>query len=123
MCREIQMGVAAAQRALVHGNLGADIRDVDRTGVVYGSDYIMTVPTEFITSMRLCATAPGSKDNQFIYDDWASNGIPKVDPLWLLKFLPNMPASHIAIHNDLRGPNNSITMREASPNLAIARRS
>jgi 3-oxoacyl-[acyl-carrier-protein] synthase II len=120
MCREIQMGVAAAQRALIHGNLGADIRDVDRTGVVYGSDYIMTVPTEFITSMRLCATAPGSKDNQFIYDDWASNGIPKVDPLWLLKFLPNMPASHIAIHNDLRGPNNSITMREASPNLAIA---
>ena len=44
MCREIQMGVAAAQRALVHGNLGADIRDVDRTGVVYGSDYIMTGP-------------------------------------------------------------------------------
>ena len=29
--------------------------------------------------------------------------------------LPNMPASHIAIYNDLRGPNNSITMREASP--------
>src|SRR3989304_3192978 len=40
-------------------------------------------------------------------------------PLWMLKYLPNMPASHIAIYNDLRGPNNSLTMREASSNLAI----
>jgi len=31
-----------------------------------------------------------------------------------------MPASHIAIYNDLRGPNNSITLREASGNLAVA---
>ena len=31
-----------------------------------------------------------------------------------------MPACHVAIYNDLRGPNNSITVREASSNLAIA---
>jgi 3-oxoacyl-[acyl-carrier-protein] synthase II len=31
-----------------------------------------------------------------------------------------MPACHVAIYNDLRGPNNSITVREASANLAIA---
>jgi 3-oxoacyl-[acyl-carrier-protein] synthase II len=43
-----------------------------------------------------------------------------VTPLWLLKYLPNMPASHVAIYNDLRGPNNSITLREASANLAVA---
>jgi 3-oxoacyl-[acyl-carrier-protein] synthase II len=30
-----------------------------------------------------------------------------------------MPASHIAIYNDLRGPNNSITVREASAGAAI----
>ena len=40
-------------------------------------------------------------------------------PLWMLKYLPNMPASHVAIYNDLRGPNNSLTMREAAGNLAI----
>jgi 3-oxoacyl-[acyl-carrier-protein] synthase II len=115
MCREIQMGVAAAQRALAHGKLSPESRDPDRTGVVYGSDYIMTVPNEFVTSMRQCAAG-----REFVYDQWAPAGIPKVDPLWLLKFLPNMPASHIAIYNDLRGPNNSLTMREASPNLAVA---
>ena len=30
-----------------------------------------------------------------------------------------MPASHVAIYNDLRGPNNSITHREAAANLAV----
>ena len=31
-----------------------------------------------------------------------------------------MPASHIAIYNDLRGPSNSLTVREASGHLAIS---
>jgi 3-oxoacyl-[acyl-carrier-protein] synthase II len=51
---------------------------------------------------------------------WAEDGLAKVEPLWLLKYLPNMPASHVAIYNQLRGPSNSITVREASPALALA---
>ena len=43
----------------------------------------------------------------------------QLSPLWLLKYLPNMPASHIAIYNDFRGPNNSLTLREAAANLAV----
>jgi 3-oxoacyl-[acyl-carrier-protein] synthase II len=42
-----------------------------------------------------------------------------MNPLWMLSYLPNMPASHIAIFNDLRGPNNSLTMREAAGVMAI----
>src|SRR5262249_45597303 len=49
-----------------------------------------------------------------------ADGLKKVDPLWLLKYLPNMPASHIAIYNDLRGPSNSLIHREASANLSLA---
>jgi 3-oxoacyl-[acyl-carrier-protein] synthase II len=45
--------------------------------------------------------------------------MPRITPLWLLKYLPNMPASHIAIYNDLRGPSNSLTLREASGHLAV----
>jgi 3-oxoacyl-[acyl-carrier-protein] synthase II len=114
MCREIQMGVAAAQRALTSAGLSPGDFDVERIGVVYGSDYILTMPEEFNDGIR------GSmQDGEFQYDMWAAHGLPKVTPLWLLKYLPNMPASHIAIYNDLRGPSNSITMREASSNLAI----
>ena len=42
-----------------------------------------------------------------------------MSPLWLLKYLPNMPASHLAIYNDFRGPNNSLTLREAAANAAL----
>ena len=116
MSREIQYGVAAAQLALA--DAGIEFGDVDpnRTGVVYGCDYIMTLPGEFTDAVRSCIEA----DGQFHFDRWAEDGLTKITPLWLLKYLPNMPASHIAIFNDFRGPNNSITLREASANLAMA---
>ncbi len=115
MCREIQMGVAAAQRALMDAGLKPGGYDVDRTGVVFGSDYILSGPDEFVDAMVNCRDA----NKRFDYDRWAEQGIPRITPLWLLKYLPNMPASHIAIYNDLRGPSNSLTMREASANSAI----
>ena len=115
MCREIQMGVAAAQRALASAELRSGQYDPDQTGVMYGSDYILTVPGEFSDAISHCL----NDDHTFDFSRWAEDGLPRVTPLWLLKYLPNMPASHVAIYNDLRGPNNSITMREASANLAI----
>ncbi len=115
MCREIQMGVAAAQRALAGAGLRAGAFDVERTGVVFGSDYILSGPDEFVDAMANCL----DDERQFDFPRWAGEGIPRITPLWLLKYLPNMPASHIAIYNDLRGPSNSLTMREASSLLAV----
>jgi 3-oxoacyl-[acyl-carrier-protein] synthase II len=115
MCREIAMGVAAAQRALAHAGLTSGKYDPDRTGCVYGSDHIMTAPEEFSAGVAACRDAQG----RFQFSRWGDEGLKKVEPLWLLKYLPNMPGSHIAIYNDLRGPSNSITLREASGNLAI----
>ncbi len=116
MCREIQMGVAVAQLALTDAGLDSESRDRDRTGVVYGCDYIMSLPGEFADGIRKCLSPEG----KFEFERWGNEGKPEVNPLWLLKYLPNMPASHIAIYNDLRGPNNSITVREASAGAAVA---
>ncbi len=115
MCRESQMGVAAAQRAIADAKLAAAGLDPDRIGVVFGSDYMLTEPEEFVSAMRTCAP-----DLQpFDFARWGVSGMPQLSPLWLLKYLPNMPASHIAIYNDYRGPNNSLTLREAASNLAV----
>ena len=116
MCREIQMGVAAAQLAMTDAGLEPGGYDSDRTGVVCGADYIMTLPEEFTEGVKNCL----DEQKRFEFDRWAEDGLPKVTPLWLLKYLPNMPASHIAIYNDMRGPNNSITLREPAANLAVA---
>ena len=73
------------------------------------------MPDEFMWGIEKCRDAEG----RFVYNRWATDGMPQLSPLWLLKYLPNMPASHVAIFNDLRGPNNSITLREAASNLAV----
>ncbi|HEY5314977.1 MAG TPA: beta-ketoacyl-[acyl-carrier-protein] synthase family protein [Pirellulales bacterium] len=116
MCRESQMGVAAAQRAINDAGLSPTNHDPERTGVVYGSDYMLTMPDEFTASIRECIVDADG----FQFSRWAGPGMEKMPPLWLLKYLPNMPASHIAIYNDMRGHSNSITHREAAANLAIA---
>ncbi|MEQ1825000.1 MAG: beta-ketoacyl synthase N-terminal-like domain-containing protein [Pirellula sp.] len=116
MCREIEMGVAACQMALAHSGLAApELRNPERTGIVFGSDYILTRPEEFADGVTACFDA----DKHFDMKKWPTVGRPKVNPLWLLKYLPNMPASHVAIYNDLRGPSNSVTIREASSSASI----
>ena len=69
---------------------------------------------------RAASATASDERGKFDFRQWGEKGLPAVEPLWLLKYLPNLPASHIAIFNDLHGPNNSLTMREASSNLAIA---
>ncbi len=115
MCREIQMGVAASQKALTHAGLSHGSYDPTEFGVSFGCDHVVTTPDEFAEGIRACTDAGRS----FAYDRWGSDGLANVSPLWLLKYLPNMPASHVAIFNELRGPNNSLTYREAAGNLAI----
>jgi 3-oxoacyl-[acyl-carrier-protein] synthase II len=115
ICREAQMGIAAAQLALRDAGLSIGKYEPERTGVVFGSDYMITAPDEFTTAIRKCL----GPDGRFQFSRWAKEGLTEMNPLWLLKYLPNMPGSHLAIYNDLRGPNNSLTLREASSNLAV----
>ena len=115
MCRESQMAVAAAQRALQSAGEPAAYHPPERFGCVFGSDYMLTLPDDFTAGIAACRAADGSFD----FNRWATDGMPLLNPLWLLKYLPNMPASHIAIYNDLRGPSNSLTLREASGHLAV----
>ena len=115
MCRECQMGVAAAQWALADAGLKLGSVDPDRTGISFGADYMLSVPEEFSAGIMHCLDEHG----QFQFARWGAEGLTQMSPLWLLKYLPNMPASHLAIYNDCRGPNNSITLREAAANAAL----
>jgi 3-oxoacyl-[acyl-carrier-protein] synthase II len=115
MCRESMMAVAAAQHAIADAGIAATPMDPDRSGVVFGSDYMLSPPEELFGAMKASGVGAGG----FQYEKWGKAGLGDMNPLWMLSYLPNMPGSHIAIFSDLRGPNNSLTMREASGLLAI----
>ncbi len=115
MSRDIQLGVSAAALAMGDARLRPGDCDPERLGVVYGAGRIPSTPHELINATACCTT-----DGSFDFSRFGEESMRLISPLWLLPQLPNMPASHVAIENDARGPNNTITSREASALLALA---
>lgn len=113
MCREIQFGFGAAQLALADAKLESDAIDPERAGVVCGSDSFYCDPDSITDSYK--------RGDEIVTDvsDWIELAMKSIEPLWMLKYLPNMIASHIAISIDARGPNNSIMQGDASGLLAL----
>jgi len=116
MCREIQLGVASAFLALQHAKIEDGEIDPVRFGIEFGANLMFSPPEVLAEAAVVC----WDKENQsFDFDKWGQTGLSRMEPLWLLKYLPNMPACHIGIFYDLRGPSNSQTMDEASGNLVL----
>jgi 3-oxoacyl-[acyl-carrier-protein] synthase II len=116
MCREVQMGFAAAVLGLADASLVEGSVEPDRLGVEFGANLMFSPPEELMEGAFACCT---DGEQNFHRELWGDKGLSKMFPLWLLKYLPNMPACHIGIAADARGPNNSITLDEASFNLVI----
>ncbi len=119
MCREIQMGVASALQAMEDAGLPAGSVAPDRIGVDFGAN-LMSSPPDVLIGAALKSMTEKDGRPQFDYDRWGEQGMSGMEPLWLLRYLPNMPGCHIGIALDARGPNNSITQDEASGGLTIA---
>lgn len=121
MCRETMMAISAAQQAVADAGYSEEPMDPERSGVVFGSDYMLSPPDDLADGMVKCGVRDpiSDEDGGFRYDEWGQDGLREMNPLWMLKYLPNMPGSHIAIINDLRGPNNSLTLREVAGTMAI----
>ena len=60
------------------------------------------------------------KQEDFDIHRWSRKAMGEMYPLWMLKYLPNMPACHIGIRYDARGPNNTIAEGDVSSLLAVA---
>ncbi|MCL2005866.1 MAG: beta-ketoacyl-[acyl-carrier-protein] synthase family protein [Planctomycetaceae bacterium] len=118
MSRDIQLAFVSACLACQDANLitEGDHRSVnpERFGVVFGSDLIGAE-----IDMLLGAFRAGITDGQYDFAKWGTDAMQEIFPLWMLKFLPNMPACQISIGLDAQGPSNSITLGRASSLAAI----
>ena len=123
MCREIELGVVSALQAVEHSGLDLDAADRGRVGVDFGANLMFSPPDVLSDACEACVDEmpDGSADaREFQFARWGKAGMKVLEPLWLLKYLPNMPACHIGIALDARGPSNSLTMGGASGNGALA---
>ena len=122
MSRDIQLGfvavaMAAARAGLTLGTDESIERSVDpeRIGVIFGCDLIGLDLSELTDAIRAGLTPDGRHD----FSTWGKAAMEKIMPLWMLKYLPNMPASHISIALDARAASNSPTLDRASSLAAI----
>ncbi|MBA3314042.1 MAG: beta-ketoacyl-[acyl-carrier-protein] synthase family protein [Planctomycetaceae bacterium] len=118
MCREIELGVVAALSAVAQSKIDLEQIDHDRFGVDFGAN-LMFSPPNVLQDACWSVTERTPEGPKFNYDRWGGHGLNVLEPLWLLKYLPNMPACHIGIAVEARGPNNSLTLEDASGNLAV----
>ncbi|MBA2114808.1 beta-ketoacyl-[acyl-carrier-protein] synthase family protein [Bremerella alba] len=109
MCREIQTGFAAAALAMDQAGLEPGSIDPDRLGVVYGSEMMYSDFEDLRDAYDQCI-----EEGWYQHDRWGPSAMSETNPLWMLKYLPNMPACHVGIYYDGRGHNNTICLEEAS---------
>lgn len=116
MSRDIQLGVSAATLAVEDAGIRPGVVDPERFGVGFGAGRMSSMPQELAEAAKQCA----DPDDGFLMTRWGEDSMGQICPLWLLRQLPNMPACHVSIEHDARGPNNTITSRESSALLALS---
>jgi len=115
MSRDIQFAVTAASLATAHAGIEIGAIDPERFGVVFGADMMHCPLEELAEVYRSCAV-----EGRFDFRRWGEQAMAHMYPLWMLKYLPNMPACHIGIALDARGHNNSIVLGDVSSLLAVS---
>jgi len=115
MSREIQFGCAAGELAWQDAKLADAKLDPERFGVIGGANLLYCELEELVVPFKAWIA-----HEDFDIRRWSEQAMGEMYPLWLLKYLPNMPACHIGIRYDSRGPNNTISEADVSSLLAVA---
>lgn len=126
MARDIELAVGAAKEAfedagmVTRATLGEDATTGGtypgaRLGCHIGAGLISADADELAAALATARREDGTVDLEV----WGSSGMENMTPLWMLKYLPNMVASHVTILHGCEGPSNTITCAEASGILSI----
>lgn len=119
LSRDSELAIVAAAEALVDAGL-AESRTTPagplgkRFGCHIGAGLITPDLNELSSAMAMA-----NVDMSLDIRRWGAQAMNALSPLWMLKYLPNMLASHITIIHGIHGSSNTITCGEASGHLAI----
>jgi 3-oxoacyl-[acyl-carrier-protein] synthase II len=117
MCREIQTAFAASQLAINDADLDSQLPAAEagqilphQVGVVFGSEMFYGTPAEMVDAVKDCRGA----DDVIAEGQFGAAAMKNIMPLWMLKYLPNMPACHVGIAVNSHGPNNTLVLGDVS---------
>lgn len=141
MARDIEIAVACAKlavddaKAITRGDeLARPVTYAgERVGCQIGAGFIAAETQELTmalaTSRAATPTPEQARRGGFDYRAWGTiappeggqqvGGMENLQPLWMLKYLPNMLACHVTIIHGCEGPSNTHTNAEASGLLSL----
>jgi 3-oxoacyl-[acyl-carrier-protein] synthase II len=115
MARPVQLGVVAAQFAMQNIGLAKGAVAPERFGVEFAS---VMGATELDDLARMSQPCVRGARQPVDMEAYGRAGVPEMPPMWMLKDLPNMPACHVTILYDARGPSNTLIPNDAAGVLA-----
>lgn len=116
MARTIQLAVACSHKTLENSRVDKSRLDKTRFGVIFGAGLIGSELPELADAAHKAASPERGRMN---LDVWGKAGLGVIQPLWMLRYLPNMLACQVSILHDAQGPNNSITQDDVAGLLAV----
>lgn len=116
MARTIQLALVASKLAMKDAHAPPGSIEPSRFGLEFGATMISVEAEDLVAASRASSSGQIGEVN---LRAWGKDGIPSIEPLWMLKFLPNMPACHVSILHDAQGPSNTITEGEVAGLMAI----
>ncbi len=105
MGRATRFAVGAAGLAIRDSGLDLDREDPERAGVVMGTGIVPLDMAELAPLIHGACDENGRLQPTRL----GQQGHAALFPLWILKYLPNMVATHISLALNLQGPNSTLT--------------
>jgi 3-oxoacyl-[acyl-carrier-protein] synthase II len=116
MGRMVQLGTIAAQFAMQDAGLKRGDVTPERFGVEFAAVMGATEPDDFVVAAPRAVTTDPRTINMLA---WGTESLNDIPPMWMLKYLPNMPACHVTVIYDAQGPSNTLISGEAAGVLAF----
>jgi 3-oxoacyl-[acyl-carrier-protein] synthase II len=117
MARTVEFGVIGCQLAMQDAGLAKGTVPSDRIGVEFASVMGATELDDLGPASVKALKPDGTGPDMGI---WGAEGLNEMPPLWMLKYLPNMPACHATIIYDMQGPSNTHIVGDIAGAVGLA---
>jgi 3-oxoacyl-[acyl-carrier-protein] synthase II len=117
MARTVEFGVIGCQLAMQDAGLAKGTIPPERIGIEFASVMGATELDDLGPASKVSLRPDGLGPNMA---KWGADGLNLVPPLWMLKYLPNMPACHATIIYNIQGPSNTQIPGDTAGAVALA---
>ncbi|MFO0825512.1 MAG: beta-ketoacyl-[acyl-carrier-protein] synthase family protein [Gemmataceae bacterium] len=117
MARTVEFGVIGSQLAMQDAGLAKGSVKPERIGVEFAS-VMGATELDDLGPASVRSVLPDQSGPDLAV--WGRDGLNLVPPLWMLKYLPNMPACHATILYDIQGPSNTQIPGNTAGAVALA---